>query len=64
MLVNDLLEGIKELIDKIPNVMIYPEWMFFHRNSIKVLHYSPFMVVEEAKPHTLAFDKEEEPGGV
>jgi hypothetical protein len=44
---SDLLEGLKELIEAVPALVVFPEWVFFHRNSLRVIHYEPFLNVEE-----------------
>ena len=42
-LMADLLQGIKELSEQVPGVVILPQWIYFHRNNLKVLHYQPFL---------------------
>jgi hypothetical protein len=41
----DLLEGIKEIQAVVPSPAILPEWIYFHRNMLKVIHFEVFLDV-------------------
>jgi len=36
---SDLLEGIKDIQTVVPNASILPDWIFFHRNALKIVHF-------------------------
>lgn len=55
-LFNDLLEGIKEIASVHPAPTIVPEWIYFHRNSLKVLHFETFLEAEAGeKKHVMTY---------
>lgn len=55
-LFGDLMEGIKEIEAAHPSPTIVPEWVFFHRNSLKIVHFETFLDVEAVeKKHVATF---------
>lgn len=45
----DLLEGVREIASVHPAPAIVPEWVYFHRNALKVLHFEAFLEPEAAE---------------
>ena len=50
-IVNDLLNGVRELAENIEadgrKLIILPEWVYFHRNNLRLLHYEPFLFKDD-----------------
>lgn len=45
---DDLCSYVKELKTFVPGVYILPEWIFMHRNTVKIMHFEPFFLNKDA----------------
>lgn len=46
---DDLCRYLQEIRSMNNNLYVLPEWVFIHRNTVKIAHYEPFFVNKEAE---------------
>lgn len=53
-LMSDLVESVWELSLKVNNLVILPEWVYFHRNNLKLIHFQPFLQPQPGQQNHVA----------
>lgn len=44
ILFDDLCQHLQTLKEMVPGLYVVPEWIFLHRQTVKIVHFEPFFI--------------------